>query len=245
MLASQLITIVAMSTAAMAAPSTITLRSDDVVLYGKGRYQIMKRTVLEDLENFRKNGTVPPMPGYLNPDLHTISGSNATKNESHPIQKRDDNTIVIPNPDSRFLGWDVQMSQVVKGAPTTITVSSGYDISNSISVGVSTTISTVEAFLSASVSIDYSQSWTSSQTQQFAGAVPAGKYGAFVSNPWTNRKSGNVFQGRIGSEGTLSSYQADSFEQKAFGQMDWVDGVISLCVGDKFPLPRCLGEGTL
>ncbi|KAK7187777.1 hypothetical protein DPSP01_010827 [Paraphaeosphaeria sporulosa] len=247
MLASQLLAIVAMGTTAMAAPSTIKLRADDVVLYGNGRYQIIKRTELNELEALRKNGTVPPMPGNLNPNLVTSSGpsTSVTQRQTRSIQKRGSSTIVIPNPDSRFLGWDVQMSQVVSGAPTTITVSTGYEISNSISVGTSATLGIVEDFLSASVSIDYSQSWTSQQLQQFEGDVPAGKYGAFVSNPWTNRKSGNVFEGTVGSEGSLTGYQADSFEEKAFGQMQWVDGVISLCVGDVFPLPRCLGEGTL
>ncbi|KAF2443218.1 hypothetical protein P171DRAFT_57742 [Karstenula rhodostoma CBS 690.94] len=220
MLASQLYALIAMGTAAMAAPSTITLRTDDVVLYGNGRYQITKRTDLDELEAFHKNGTVPPTPGYLNSNLITKSGSTTTnilQRDSGAIQKRGSSTIVIPNPDSRFLGWDVQMSQVVSGAPTTITVSTGYDISNSISVGTSVSVSTIESFLSASTSTDYSQSWTSSQSQQFAGEVPAGKYGAFVSNPWTNRRSGNVFQGRVGREGTLTGYQADSFEEKAFG----------------------------
>ncbi|KAL1594356.1 hypothetical protein SLS60_010116 [Paraconiothyrium brasiliense] len=239
---------VAMSTTVLAAPSTITLRADDVVLYGSGRYQIMKRADLDELEAFHKNGTVPPMPGYLNSNLITTTSPNAinnTQKEGPSVQKRAGSVIIIPSPDSRFLGWDVQMSQVTKGAPTRITVSTGYDISNSISVGTSATLTLVKDFLTASYSIDYSQSWTSSQSQQFSGEVPAGKYGAFVSNPWTNRKSGNVFEGRVGSEGTLTSYQADSFDDKAFGQMQWVDGVISLCFGDTFPLPRCLGEGTL
>lgn len=244
---SQLLTIVALSTAAIAAPSTITLRADDVVLYGKGRYQVIKRSLLDELEAFRKNGTVPPMPGYLDPNLVTETGPNTTttKRESSPVQKRDSSTIVIPSPDSRFLGWDVQMSQVVSGAPTTLSVSTGYSISNSISVGTSSTFTIVKDFLSASVNVDYSQQWQSSQTQLFSGQVPVGKYGAFVSNPWTNRKSGNVFEGTVGSEGSLTGYQADSFEEKADGQLKWVDGVISLCLGDVFPLPRCLGEGTL
>ncbi|KAF1976233.1 hypothetical protein BU23DRAFT_551707 [Bimuria novae-zelandiae CBS 107.79] len=252
MLTSQLLSILALGTATLAAPSTITLRADDVVLYGNGRYQIMKRSDLDELENYRKNGVVPPMPNYLNPDLVTstpnTTDSTGTQEgglEKRGLQKRAGSTIIIPNPDERFLGWDVQMSQVTKGAPTRITVSSGYDISNSIKVGVSSTFTLVEDFLQTSYSIDYSQSWTSSQSQQFSSEVPADKYGAFVSNPWTNRKSGNVFEGRIGSEGSLSYYQADSFDSKAFDQMEWVDGVISLCTGDSFPLPRCLGEGTL
>ena len=245
MLTSQLFSVIGLATAVLAAPSTIHLRSDDVVLYGNGRYQIVKRTELEELEAYRKNGTVPPTPGSLMVNLITSSGSESETKPNSPIKKRDGVAIFMPAPDSRFLGWDVQMSQVVRGAPTTISVSSGYDISNSISVGTSASLTLVENFLSTSFSIDYSQSWTSSQSQQFSGAVPAGKYGAFVSNPWTNRKSGKLFEGRIGSEGTLTEYIADSFEDKSFGQMSWVDGVISLCIGDTFPLPRCLGEGTL
>lgn len=137
------------------------------------------------------------------------------------------------------------MSSVVKGAPTTISVSSGYSISNSISVGTSTSFTLVKDFLESSLSIDYSRSWSSSQSQEFTAEVPSGQYGAFVSNPWTNRQSGKVFEGVIGSEGTLTEYQADSFDNKAFGDLSWVDGVISLCVGDAIPLRRCLGEGTL
>ncbi|KAF2686264.1 hypothetical protein K458DRAFT_416557 [Lentithecium fluviatile CBS 122367] len=136
------------------------------------------------------------------------------------------------------------MSEVVRGK-SQVTVTSGYEISNSISVGTSATFTLVKDFLEASVEIDYSTSWTSSQSQQFQSEVPEGKYGAFVSNPWTNRASGNVFKGVIGSEGSLTYYQGDSFDSKTFGSMTWVDGVISLCTGDVLPLPRCLGEGTL
>lgn len=137
------------------------------------------------------------------------------------------------------------MSQVASGAPTTISVSTGFSIANSISVGSSISLGPIEKFLTASASIDYTKTWTTTQTQMFSGSVPQGKFGAFVSNPWTNRKSGTIFQGRVGSEGTLTNYQADSFDSKGFDTMQWVDGVISLCIGDSFPLKRCLGEGTL
>lgn len=95
------------------------------------------------------------------------------------------------------------------------------------------------------MSIDYSTSWETSQSQEFSAEVPAGKYGAFVTNAWTNRESGNVWEGTIGGEGSLTYYQADSFESKNYGDLSWVDGVISLCTGDTFPLNRCVGEGTL
>lgn len=118
-------------------------------------------------------------------------------------------------------------------------------MTNTISVSQSAQITLVKDFFSATTTIDYSHAWQTTQTQQFAAPVPEGKYGAFVTNAWTNRESGNVWEGIIGGEGTLSYYQADSFENKRYGDLEWVDGVISLCVGDTFPLKRCVGEGTL
>jgi hypothetical protein len=227
-----------------AAPAPVTVGVDDVILYGNGRLSIMKRSEFTELEAARKSSTVPPKPGHLDANLITYTG-NQTVTSPPQLRKRDETTIIVPGPKSRFLGWDVQMSQVVKGAPTSISVSSGYSISNTISVGVSSQLTLIKDFLSVSMSVDYSQSWQSTQSQVFQVSVPEGKYGAFVSNPWTNRAQGNVWTGTIGGEGTLQAYQADSFEAKKFDTMEWVDGVISLCTGDEFPLKRCLGEGTL
>jgi hypothetical protein len=226
-----------------AAPAPVTVGIDDIILYGNGRLSLMKRSEFSDLEAARKSSTPPPKPSYLDDTLITFTG-NAT-NQPAPLLTKRDTTLIIPGPNNRFLGWDVQMSQVVKGAPTSVSVSSGFSISNTVSVGVSSQFTPVKDFLSVSMHVDYSQSWQSTQSQTFQASVPEGKYGAFVSNPWTNRASGNVWTGSIGGEGSLTPYQGDSFDTKTFDTMEWVDGVISLCVGDEFPLKRCLGEGTL
>ena len=249
MLVSQLVAITSSAVLAAAVPTApIKLSADDVVLYGRGRYQVMKRGDLAELQAARNSGTLPPMPGYLDDSLFHGPGNETADVTARSLNKRDSSTVIVKNPHQRFLGWDVQMSAVVKGANlggTTIYVTSGYEISNSISVGVSSTFTLVKDFLESSVEIDYSTSWTSSQAQQFQATVDPGKYGCYVSNAWTNRESGNVFQGVIGSEGTLTYYQGDSFESKSYDSLAWVDGVISLCVGDEFPLKRCLGDGTL
>ncbi|KAJ4986131.1 hypothetical protein SVAN01_08395 [Stagonosporopsis vannaccii] len=227
-----------------AAPAPVSVGVDDVILYGKnGRFTVMKRDDLEEIKKLRESGVVPPKPGYLDENLVTLS-PNETREPEAKLNKRD-STFVIPNAPNDFLGWDVQTSQVVKGAPTTISISTGYSIANSISVSQGVSLTLVENFLSASMSIDYGTTWTTSQTQQFSASVPEGKYGAFVTNAWTHRESGNVWTGTLGGSGSLSYYQADSFTSKSYGDMSWVDGVISLCVGDTFPLKRCLGEGTL
>ncbi|KAH7408500.1 hypothetical protein DE146DRAFT_646385 [Phaeosphaeria sp. MPI-PUGE-AT-0046c] len=230
-------------TSLLGAPAPVAITDDDVILYGKGRFSIVKRSEIPELDAARKSGAVPPMPGSLDDTLFTFAG-NETNTPITRKTKRD-TTLIVPGANSRFLGWDVQISQVVKGAPTSISISSGYSISNTISVGVSSQLSLIKDFLSVSMSIDYSQSWQSTQSQQFQVTVPEGKYGAFVSNPWTNRASGNIWAGTIGGEGTLTYYQGDSFEAKKFDNLEWVDGVISLCTGNVFPLNRCLGGGTL
>lgn len=243
MRASQAIICASSALLVAAAPAPIHMGADDVILHGKGRFTLMKRSDLAALEAARNSATPPPKPGYLDDTLTTFTG-NQTKTPIKQLNKRD-TVIIVPKPESRFLGWDVQMSQVVKGAPTTISVSSGYSISNTITVGTSSQLSLVKDYLSVSMSVDYSESWQSTQSQQFTAEVEEGKYGAFVSNPWTNRASGNVWTGNLGREGSLEYYQGDSFDTKRFDDMEWVDGVISLCTGDSFPLKRCLGEGTL
>ncbi|KAG9187911.1 hypothetical protein G6011_05782 [Alternaria panax] len=227
--------------AAAPAPAPISIGVDDVILHGKGRFTVMKRSDFEELEAARKSGVVPPKPAYL--DENHYSGNDTESTDQKHVKRA--TSIIIPNPNSRFLGWDVQISQVTRGAPTTIAVASGYSISNTISVGTSSTLTLVKDFLQVSMSVDYSRTWQTTQTQTFTAEVPKDKYGAFVSNPWTTRASGNVWTGSIGGNGELSYYQADSFESKQFGIMEWVDGVISLCTGDEFPLKRCLGGGTL
>jgi hypothetical protein len=232
----------------VAAAPAIKLEADDVILYSNdGRYAKMKRSDLAELEALRNSNTAPPKPSSLETTLTTFTGNDTLPStDAAPAQKRGGSvSLVIPGPDSRFLGWDVLSSQVVKGAPTTVSITQGISLANSISVGVTTTLQIVKDFLGASLNINYSETWTTSQTQAFTAEVPVGKYGALVTNAWTNRKSGNVWEGSIGGDGSLAPYQADSFEARSYGDMKWVDGVISLCTGDEFPLKRCLGEGTL
>ncbi|KNG45831.1 celp0028 effector like protein [Stemphylium lycopersici] len=233
--------------AAAPAPSNaaIKITQDDVVLHGNGRMKVMKRSEFEAL-NAGIKAEVPPMPSYLDANLITYSG-NQTLQANGRVQKRA-TELVVPGEVTRFLGWDVQMSSIVRGGPgsgTRISVAQGYSISNSIAVGTSSSLSVAADFLTASMSIDYTETWTTgnSQDQTLMADVPTGKYGCFVSNPWTNRAQGDVWTGSIGGGGSLSHYQADSFESKQYGDLAWVNGIIQLCIKDTIPLTRCLGEG--
>ena len=59
----------AAATLVSAAPAAIHLRADDVLLYGQGRYTVMKRADFDELEAYRRNNTVPPMPAHLDPNF--------------------------------------------------------------------------------------------------------------------------------------------------------------------------------
>lgn len=138
------------------------------------------------------------------------------------------------------------MSQVVKGNTdsTSVSVTEGFTIGNSLTVSESIG-ATVEGFLSSTFSISYTETWSSFFAAAYTFSVPEGKFGAVVSNPSTTRRSGHVDIGCVGVQGERYDFTSDSYSSKSYDALAWVDGVISLCTGDSFPLPRCLGEGTL
>lgn len=111
---SQILALASSAALVAAAPAPVAVGVDDVILYGKdGRFAVMKRDELEEIKKLRESGVAPPKPGYLDENLVTLS-PNETHESETKLNKRA-STFIIPNAPSRFLGWDVQTSQVVKG----------------------------------------------------------------------------------------------------------------------------------
>ena len=111
---SQILALASSAALVAAAPAPIQVGADDVILYGKdGRFTMMKRADLDELEQLRKSGVTPPKPSYLDDTLITLPANESVKTDA-TLQKRT-TSIIVPDPHSRFLGWDVQTSQVVKG----------------------------------------------------------------------------------------------------------------------------------
>lgn len=110
----QVIALASSAALVAAVPAPIAVGVDDVVLYGRdGRFTIMKRDDLEELKKLRESGVTPPKPSYLDDTLITLP-VNETSEAQGSLQKRA-TQIIIPNPHSRFLGWDIQTSQVAEG----------------------------------------------------------------------------------------------------------------------------------
>ncbi|USP82772.1 hypothetical protein yc1106_10046 [Curvularia clavata] len=227
-----------------AKPAGVRVTADDVVLTGHGgRYQVMKRSEFE--KHFAEDLAVSRKPAHLEDGFITYTGQELANVTSSHLSKRDV-SVIVPGKKERFVGWDVQVSQIIKGGPgTKITISSGFTIGNSVSVKVGTDLTLVENFMS--VSMDVTQSWETSETQTetFFVDVPEGKFGCWVHQAWTNRQYGKVWKGKVGSAGEVDEWFADSFEPKTYGQMAWVNGYFSPCFQDTFPMKRCHGEGDL
>lgn len=168
---------------------------------------------------------------------------------SRKLNKRDDAQLIIPLPDEQFLGWDIPMSTITHAneADATVAMAQGQMIANSISVTEQFT-ATIEEFLQLSTSINYQWTQTATLTGTVTMTIPKNKWGAIVSNPLTYRKRGYVFSGRPGN-GQYQYFQADSFTQNtySYGQnsLSWVKGVVTTCLGDSYPLKRCLGDGVM
>lgn len=236
---------------AAAPTSNIVVMEDEVVLYGSGRYQIMKRSEFHEKfsDYYFNQSSVPAqidtrgITTYTSEQIEEI----VVRETSNKI-KRDNGDVVIMGQKTRFLGWDVQISPIVKGGPNTgtfVAVAAGYSISNSIAIGVSAKLGLIEKVLSVSASFLRTWTTTNTQDQTLSFFVPPGKIACWVSNPWTNRQEGWVWTGTIGQQGSLEYWRADQFESKQYNNLAWVDGVMQTCVGDDYPLKRCSGAGFL
>jgi hypothetical protein len=223
------------------------LSEDEIIVFGKGgRVEVMNKTSYALLSSPES-----PVFNLTSSTPTTISTIQNAASKRSPGTGTVDarcskETIYSMNPVSSFLNWDVIMSSVVHASTgdASVAVTAGYSITNTIDVSVSTSLTLIENYLSTTYSIDYSQSWSSSYSAGYTFTVPSGKYGAVVSNPLTTRHSGSVDIGCVGYAET-TTFQADSYSSKSYGDLSWVEGTISLCTSTSYPMPMCIGSGTL
>jgi hypothetical protein len=212
--------------------------------------------LLEDgtTQTINKRDLAANLPGVsLSPPTHShpkfMETGSDDSTPSKRLSKRAGAQFIIPLPDQKFLGWDIPMSTIVHAneADATAAMASGQTIANSITVSTSVT-ATVEKFLAIGTTISYQYTETASLTGTVTMTIPKNKWGAIISNPLTNRKTGYVFSGQPGS-GQYEHYQADSFTSETYtygsNSLSWVKGVVTTCLGDSYPLKRCLGDGEL
>ncbi|RKF61349.1 putative celp0028 effector like protein [Erysiphe neolycopersici] len=219
------------------------LNADEVILYNsEGRIEIVPRS-----ESLHYLGDLPVAKAEQRYANFTVAVEE-DKNTGNKIQKRCKRQKVFTmKPVETYVNWDVAMSGVIRAPPharATILVGSGYRISNSLSVNSPISLDVVQKYLTHSLGISYSKSWTTLYSSGYSFGVPPGKYGAIVSNPIATRHSGYMDIGCLGDSKRVE-FSGESYQSKGYSGLTWVDGIIGLCVGDTYPLPRCFGNGTL
>ncbi|KAI6248624.1 hypothetical protein HI914_03311 [Erysiphe necator] len=219
------------------------LDANDVIVFdSKGRVEVVTRS-----ESLKIIGDVPVAKAEQRYTNFTLETEERMQTE-HKIEKRCKNQAVFTmKPAETYVNWDVVMSGVVRAPPhssASINVGSGYWISNSLSVSIPWTFDVVKDYLSSTMGLSYGRSWTTTYSSGYTFMIPPGKYGAIVSNPIATRHSGHMDLGCIGNSKRVE-FSGESYRTKSYSDMTWVEGIIGLCLGDTYPLPRCLGNGTL
>jgi hypothetical protein len=189
-------------------------------------------------------------PALTNPrPLHLTS--NTSSRDPKLAKRADTLDLIIEIPEERFLGWDIAMSTVTYAnqEAATIAIMSGQFVANGVTVGTGVDLTLVKDFLTVSGSVDYTHTVTSTLSGTVTMTIPENRWGAIVSNPMTLRRQGYVFSGSPGNGGEFGYYKGDSMEDQTYemngGELSWVKGVVTTCLGDAYPLKRCRGEGSL
>ncbi|KAI6248268.1 hypothetical protein HI914_03309 [Erysiphe necator] len=217
------------------------ITAEELIITGRdGRIEVVSRK--EYMANINNVPIATAEQHYSNFTIEEDKGP------SPAIQKRcEKRTVFTMNPVETFLNWDVAMSSVVLAPPNntaSVNIDKGHLIGEKLSVSAGPALKSVKKFMGVSLSINYDRSWMTDSSVKYSFVIPPGKFGAVVSNPFTIRHSGWVDIGCIGNSERFK-FSGDSYRDMVFMNMPWVEGVIGLCIGDTFPLKRCLGSGTL
>lgn len=245
-------------------------RHDDVIAFGEnGRVEVFQRDYYNELTKNLTRG--PPADTYpeLTHDANGIKSVNQLLAEKESIRKRD---ALTPSPTvptkagpqerdvekrgctsyslvvdhvTKFLQWDVPMSRVIHAAAaqSTVILTDGFQLADSLSIAQAAAFELVPDFFTSTTTITYSRTWTTTTTLAYSFPVPVGNWGLVVSNPQTQRNSGEVYQGCIGNMKMISTYSGDSYQDHTYGGLSWVTGTITACVATKYPIPKCIGSG--
>ncbi|CAG8973856.1 hypothetical protein HYALB_00010439 [Hymenoscyphus albidus] len=211
---------------------------DDILVVVDGKVEVKnKAEYLVEMKDFLPAANLTPLPQPAPEDTNTTT---LTKRACKSTR------VVYNEAPQTFLNWDVAMSKVVKAGASdaTVSVTQGYQISNSVTKSGSLALNFFTNMLGLNFGVSSTQTWFSSYNAAYTFPIPAGKFGNVVSNPLTTRHSGYVSTGCVGEMGEKNTFISDSYTDKAFDGLSWVDGIISLCVGDEYPVKKCIGEGT-
>ncbi|KAI9046518.1 hypothetical protein LZ554_009265 [Drepanopeziza brunnea f. sp. 'monogermtubi'] len=249
MLTSSLLSIVMVAGLVIASPFTQkvkrTLAHDEVLVYGQGNARVIKRAEFDD---YLAEKDLLASPDALPADILTTRDVvNTSDSYRIPVSPGcTEHVVFTPGPVQRFIGPDVPMSSVLRAevADAFLAVSEGYSIANTFGATGTVEASTIIKGLSLALTVSFTKTWTTTYSSEFRFIVPEGIYAGVVSNPVTTRYTGSVDIGCIGAQ-RRENWQADTYSDKGYGGLAWVEGIIGICTSTTYPVHKCIGEGTL
>ncbi|KAH7057175.1 hypothetical protein B0J12DRAFT_568050 [Macrophomina phaseolina] len=240
------------SAAAAAAVPTI-LEMDDVVLYGEGKTQIVKRHEWQAMEEERlahlnekvRRRQVEFLPAHGPPTNYEGPAAPLTKRQCSDGEVDE---VKVTN-EEHFLQWDVRMSPVITARydQATVSMTQGYQLSNSVSVQSGVDVGPIEKMLTLSYRVTFEQSWTTIESQAYTYFLrPTNEseamHGCIVSNPVTTRYTGEYLTG-CAENPHREPFSATVYaEEQKSGGLTWVEGAIGLAASTQYPVPCLIGE---
>ncbi|KAF9767902.1 hypothetical protein IL306_014871, partial [Fusarium sp. DS 682] len=159
------------------------LKQDKVILYSKGRIEVVYISIWEKLLKSKGINPITPEIDYdwLKAPAKAVSPCNLEERASC-----DATTSYVTDTCQRFVDWDVQMSPVVIGAGRNgidVSVASDFSVSNSVSISAGLNWKAVKDRLGASFGIDYSRTWTTRATITVCSTVFPSEVSVVVTKP--------------------------------------------------------------
>lgn len=218
-----------------AIPSNAILGFDDLLFIREdGNHQVMKKweyKIQADKKEVQRRKTLSKTPRDPVP--------------SPSIKRRcDESEEVQIISDSELQGDDVIMSPIVANTGSSmaiVAVAEGYSVANAIEIGTSVSAAFYET-VTVSLTVYTGFSWTTTETQTFSYYVPPGQYGVIITNPLIRRIVGNSISGCTDSP-AIEPFKIDSHTSATYGNLEWVEGAITLCNSSFYPIPYCVGSG--
>ncbi|KAK2067081.1 hypothetical protein P8C59_000846 [Phyllachora maydis] len=146
--------------------------------------------------------------------------------------------------DNTLLDWDKEMSRVIsaEGGPSTITLQSGFSLSDSQTYTAYAEFAPIKALLNLGLATSSTTTWTTINTQTWSFSVPAGQFGIIVSQPIVRRRTGFLLYGCT-DDWQRSAFEDNRYFNASAGGFDWPKGTIRLCNSTEYPIPFCRGVG--
>ncbi|KAK2053103.1 hypothetical protein LY76DRAFT_668618 [Colletotrichum caudatum] len=221
------------------------LNVDDVVLLSPdGNSRVMKAADYDALERAAAMAHAPAS-APLSPRGATTSSSSSTSRITRRRRGCEQSSELQTLSETTFVDWDVPMSPVVQAVgdnKAVVSIAPGYSVSNSLKIRARLRVRLEGIIHRIGRDMAWGTTWTTTEENTYRYTMTGGLYGIIVSQPYVRRVEGVLLSGCTDSP-DVDPFEYDSYSNHTYGHLQWVTGVIRLCVNETYPIPFCVGQG--